>query len=247
MDVVVLAGGKCPPDLAAAAGVEDRAMLPIEGEPILERVLRAVEHLAAPVVIGGPPSESPRWKPGGKSFLESLAAGMELVDGDRFLVVTGDLPCLTREAVDDFIARCDPSATLNYPIVPIEAAEARFPGMKRTTLALREGRFTGGNLALATTHGMRRAMPTLRAAYEARKSPLRLAAMVGYGTLARVALARLVPASLPISALERAVGRFLGAPVSAVRTEYAEIGADVDNAAQYVAFLALTRSTEPAR
>lgn len=244
MDVLVLAGGKCSDALREATGVEFRASLPVDGRPMVELVLGAVRHLGAPILVGGPEGLTKRHVPAGRSFVESLRAGLDAVETETFLLVTGDLPFLTRDAVDDFLNRADPSAMISYPIVPIAEAERAFPGVKRTAIKLREGRFTGGNLGLIRTDAMRSAMPTIEKAYAARKQPLRLAAIVGFGTLLRVALGQVIPVTLPLATLERAVGRFLGGPVRAIVTPYAEIGADVDDLEQYLA-IDLRPDTEP--
>ncbi len=233
MDVVVLAGGKCEPELAKLGNTEWRALLPFGDKTIVQRVLDAVEPFGRVIVVGGPPGIVNNQLPAGKSFVDSLATGLEAVESDHFLLVTSDIPFLTQEAVQDFLSKCQGEAVLHYPIVRVK------PGgeMKRTTINSREGRFTGGNLGKVNTAMMRRILPVLEQAYAARKKPLKLAAMVGFGTLIRLATGQVIALTLPISTLEKAVSRFLGAPVQAVITEHSCIGDDIDNAAQYLAAL----------
>ena len=66
----------------------------------------------------------------------------------------------------------------------------------------------------------------IRRAHAARKQPLRLAAMLGWGTLWRLLWRRLT-----LAEAEAAVARLMGLSVRALVTEHAEIGADVDRAA----------------
>ncbi|MBV6458061.1 MAG: hypothetical protein HONBIEJF_01183 [Fimbriimonadaceae bacterium] len=200
---------------------------------MLQHVLEAVPTDNPPIIVGGKPGLSPRQVESGENFIDSLGKGLAAVETDRFLLATADLPFLTRESVDDFIDRCDSSALLNYPIVPESVVKARFPEMARTTLKLREGRFTGGNIAVIRTDLMRGSLPILEKAYRLRKQPLRLAAIVGLKTLIRVVAGQALPSLLPIAALERSVGKLMGGPVRAIITAYAEIGADIDNADQY--------------
>ncbi len=242
MDVLILAGGKCSPELQRLSGVETRAMLPIHGRPIVELIADRLSSFGDLVMVGGPTTHS--WKsvePGG-NFIESLERGLQAVSTESFLLSTGDLPYITEESVSDFISRADPSALLNYPIVHLQACNLKYPGMKRTTIKLREGCFTGGNIALANSSLMRRALPMIGNAYAMRKSPSRLAKLVGLGTLFRVLLGQSLPSSLPLATLEARVSRLLEAPVKAIITEYAELGADIDTAAQYQAFLATTEN-----
>lgn len=237
MDVVILAGGRCSPDLAEFAGVEHRALLPYGGKTMVEIVFEATRHVGPAVVVGGPEAIGDCHVPAGENFIESLAAGIAEVGSERFLLATADLPFLTSAAVDDFVTRSEPGNLLSYPIVDARLAAERFPGMKRTVVRLREGVFTGGNLAVIETALMQHSLPIMRRAYAYRKSPLKLAGLVGVGTLARLALARLIPSTLSIATLERAVSRFLGGPVRAIPTRFPEIGADVDNLEQYRAIL----------
>lgn len=237
MDVVILAGGKCEPDLAALAGAEFRADVPFQGQTCLEIVLAAASEFGEPLVVGGRPGLHPRQTPGGAHFVESVRLGLERVRTDTFLLVTVDLPCLKSASIARFIENSEPSVGLNYPIVPVEVCEREFPGLKRTALTLREGRFTGGNVALLNRDLMRRALPVLEAAYAARKSPIRLAKMAGPGVLWQVALGKLLPATLRLRKLEHAVGRFLGVDVRAVVSQDADIATDVDSAAQLRALM----------
>lgn len=238
MDIVILAGGKCPPDLAEVSGVEDRANIPFGDRTCLQIVAEALGEFGDLVVVGGPEVKGTRQTQSGKTFIESVALGLEQVKSDRMLIATVDIPCLTREAVGDFMAASDPAA-LNYPIIRAEDCEQEFPGMKRTTLRLREGVFTGGNLGLVPTETMRRAIPVLEHAYAHRKSPLKLAQLVGLDTMLRLVMGKLAPKTLTIPALESSVGRFLKIPVKAVITSHPSIGADIDSAEQYRALLAL--------
>lgn len=242
MDVLILAGGRTSPELRAASGAEFRADVPVHGRPMVEFVIDAVRHLGRIVLVGGPEGRHDCVRvEAGESFLGSLRNGLESVATEQFLLATSDLPFLTRESVDDLLRRSRPEAMLNYPIVPIAACEQRFPGVKRTCLKLREGTFTGGNVALVHRDLMRTALPRMEQAYSARKKPLRLALMVGVGTLIRVIVGQAIPGFLPLAALERSIGHMLGAPVHAVISQFAEIGADVDSAEQYQALISLLR------
>lgn len=232
MNVVILAGGRCPEDLHRHAGVEWRALLPFGHRTALDVVREALRAWGEPIVVG-PSILGPGTVPGGASFVESFRAGLERVQAPRFLLCTSDLPFLREEAVRDFVTRAS-DAAIAYPIVEVGLTERAFPGMKRTSARLREGRFTGGNVALFETDAARRILPLLEEAYALRKRPLALARRLGWGTLARVLVGQAVPAVLPLASLERAARRLLGVDVRAVRTPYPELGADVDDLGQYL-------------
>lgn len=235
MDCLILAGGRCPDDLREATGVEYRSNLLYEGRTFLEIVSEAVQAAERTITIGGPEGDPATWAPGGKTFIESMRVGLGKVASDKFLLATCDLPFLTREAVDDFIQRCEPEAGLNYPIIDAKLCAQRYPGARRTTLKLKEGVFTGGNLALIRTDGMRTFLPILEKAYENRKKVFRLASQIGYDTLFKVLVGQMFPSTLRLHALEQKISQWLKTPVRAIVTPYVEIGTDIDNLAQYLA------------
>ena len=241
MDIVILAGGRCDDELRKASGADTRAEIEINGARLVDTVLNATRPLGEPILVGGPSGITARQVEAGANFCDSLSNGLQQVTTKHFLLVTVDLPCLTTESLIDFIDRCDRSAGLNYPIVPMQDCEAKFPGMRRTTLKLREGEFTGGNVALMEKELMTRALPVMERAYEVRKKPLKLAQTIGLGVLCRVTLGQVWPRTLRLAALERAVGKFLGVPVRGVISRYAELGADLDKAEQYEQFVRLKK------
>jgi hypothetical protein len=143
------------------------------------------------------------------------------------LLVTADIPALTAAAVDAFVrAGIETGADFIYPIIPRAANEARFPGVKRTYLHLIEGTFTGGNLVLVRPQALLSRRDLVRRTYAARKKPLRLALMLGWGVLWRLLWRR-----LSVDDAAAAVSRLLGVRSQAVVTEHAELGADVDDVA----------------
>ena len=230
MDVVILAAALAPPE----SGVSWRAELEIQGERMVDRVVRAVAPFGPLVIVGGPSVEGAKFVDGGSKFVDSLRNGLAAASGDPILIVTSDVPFLTTRSVEDFLDRCDPVADFCYPVVRAEACEGQFPGVRRTTLRTRDGEFTGGNIALVRRGFIESSMARVEAAYEARKSPVRLASILGWGLLARILFAKMAPGTVTLGGLEKSVGRFLQASVRAVPTDFAEIGTDVDSFPQYL-------------
>lgn len=229
MDVVILAGGTFPP----GSPYTYRWELPVHGHTLFDQAYAAGREIGRVICVGGPSDR--QTVPSGSTFLASLSAGLALVDTPSFLLLTADMPDVTAEGLRTWLATC-PEADVCYPIVRMEDCEARYPGLRRTALSLREGKFTGGNVALLRTSPFRNALPVLERAYAQRKSPLRLARMVGIDTLLRVAIARLAPKSLPVAELENRVGRFLGLTIRAVVSDDAAIGTDIDSLEQFEAW-----------
>jgi len=239
--VLILAGGRITPEMATVAppGITNRALLPLNGRPMLEYVLDAVRGGltgAERLIIAGdglPVSYAGTRIPGGTSLVDTLLNGVaELAPSeDRLFVFTADIPFLTPQAVEDFAQQAAElgDAQFVYPIVDAAASRAAFPGMKRTTLRVAEGEFTGGNVVMLDPAFLRQNEALLRHAYSQRKSVVGLARLLGTGTLARLLASRVAPSLLPITYLETAVGRVLGGAIArAVISPYPEIGADVD-------------------
>lgn len=238
-DIVILAGGECPADLAALSGVPRRSDIPFNGKTFLETVVEAVKPLGEPLIVGGDPAKHPRTIPSGTSFVDSLSLALAELKSDRFLLATADLPFLTPEAVALFLRSADQSADVNYPIVPMDACKKAFPTLKRTAVKIREGEFTGGNLAFLKTDAARNSLPILRKLYEDRKSPLKLARTMGLKTLALLVRAQIAPASVSIADFEASLSRVLQLKIKGVVVPDPGIGTDIDNAEQYQAILRL--------
>jgi len=242
VDVVVLAGGRNGADMKAATGVENRALTLLGGRTMLDYVTAALGGAMSvrDIHVVGEVPAGPGYQvvKGGATLLDNLMAGLRAAEngggGDRVLISTSDIPFLTPEAVEDFLSRATQSgADLCCSYVPVEMCSARFPDMKRTAVKLREGRMTLGNLMLVNPQFLLANQVLISRAYDARKSPVQVARLLGAGLLARLLLAQLfAPSLLPISALESGVGRLLGgARAAGVRSEYPEIGTDVDKPA----------------
>ena len=232
---VVLAGAPVEPGMKAKHSVEYRAEVPIAGKAMAQYVIDALRdspHVGYISVIGDIRCEgADRIVPSAGSLVENLVAGVKSVEAEsRVLVVTSDIPMVTSEAIEDFIARCaDTDADFCYSIISKETNEKRFPGMKRTYARLAEGIFTGGNIVLVSRKLIIENADLIRELMAARKSVIRLARIIGMRFLVRAAIAQTLCAkALTLRFAEETVGRVLKAKLKAVETPYAEIGADVD-------------------
>jgi 2-phospho-L-lactate guanylyltransferase (CobY/MobA/RfbA family) len=236
---VVLAGGINDQAMRDATGVENRAMVELApGKTMLDFVLGAVKgapSITNVVVVGDIP-DSPDYTrlPSSLSFLENLIQGIQSLppEIDRALIVTSDIPFISSEAIDDFVIRAlAADADLCYPIIPMEIYRKEFAALKRTTLKLSEGEFTGGNIMLMSCDYIKNHQETILQAYGARKDVLKLGSMLGWGLLLRIIVSQIIaPKSLDIASLENGVSNVLGhgAKAKAVITQFASLGTDVD-------------------
>ena len=236
ISAVVLAGGKNSAEMAAATGVENRAMTPIGPRVMLDYVVSALEQtpsVGAIYIVGDVPvSERYTAVSGRETLLENLMAGLEAAgDTEKVLVSTSDIPFLTAAAVEDFVVRAAASgADLCCSYVPLALCTKQYPDMKRTAIKTAEGRFTLGNIMLVNPRFLREHQTAIAEAYAARKSPAQIARLLGYGLLLRLLGAQTVaPRLLMTAGLEAAVSRVLsGGRVRGVCSAYPEIGTDID-------------------
>lgn len=246
MPCVVLAGGKAKPDLYALTGEENRALVVVQGKRMLDTVVEAVQgsgSVNALAVVGSVPESSryERLEDAG-SFVGNVFSGAKHFSASPYLLIcTSDLPFLTPSSVARFVEQAqkraeESQAALLYPIIPVARCYERFPSVKRTSLKLREGTFTGGNLMLVRPRILAEQQARVAEAYEARKSPLRLATMLGMGTVVRLLLSQtLSPNLLAIPYLEAGVSRLLGAEARAVICDDVEIATDLDRPSDFEA------------
>jgi len=231
---VVLAGGDDRDELAVAAGVPAKALMPVAGRPLAAYVLEALAASGSvrEVVLVGPSdpalaSYGAVSVPAGRRFEDSLALGLgaELGRGaGHVLAATADLPWLEPGAVARFVdAALATGADVVYPVVGEDAMTRAFPEQRRTYVRLREGRFTGGNLTLLSPAATTAVLPLVSRAFAGRKNPFALAAIVGTGVLLG-----LLAGTATLAGLEARVGRLLGVTARALPTEDAGLAADVD-------------------
>lgn len=241
VDAIILAGGMNSPAMQAVTHTDVRALTPLGAHTMLDYVVQALT--AAPTVsrlfvVGNVPAgDAYQQIPPGDTLMDNLFAGIAAAQqgrtASRLLISTSDIPFVTPGSVEDFIAQSlAADADFCYPIIPIGICRAAYPQMKRTTVRLREGTFTGGNLMLVNPAFMLAQRDTLGRAYAARKRPLQLGAMLGWGLLARLLLAQtLAPSLLTVPQLEQGVAHLLGhgCRARAIQTRYPEIGTDIDS------------------
>lgn len=219
---LVLAGARPGTDpVAEARGVSHKALAPVAGIPMLERVLDALQASSAidRIVLCGPwngrhppevdalvqalhhakPTLALEYLPPQDSPARSAEACLEHLAGS-VLLTTADHALLTPRLVDDFCATASQGQLdLAVGLVPHPMVMQAFPGSRRTRLHFMEGDFCGANLfALRHPHA-RRVVRFWRQLEAARKQPLTMARRLGLGTLFAYALGRL--------SLDRLLGR----------------------------------------
>lgn len=241
---LVLAGSRgadCP--VAALGGVSHKALLPILGTPMIERVvaaLRAVPQIGHVTVMIEEP-DLIRDLPGlqadiASSYLDTLPArsspaqsalsGFDELGAARkapILVTTADNCLLTPEMVNYFLNALSATADLTAATARTDMVQAAYPEARRTRLNFRDGGQGGCNLFALQTPEAARVIAFWRRVEENRKNPLAMLRQIGAGTALSYLAGRLT--------LDRALqqlGRRTGARLAVVDMPFAEAAIDVD-------------------
>jgi GTP:adenosylcobinamide-phosphate guanylyltransferase len=240
---IVLAGNR-PGEtgFADSHGVLAKALIPVGGEPMLGRVLKAL--LAAPsigriVVLAQEPEAllggALAWaaaEPGiataraGEGISLSI---LEIVGTQAapwpVLVTTADHALLRPEMVEAFIAG---SGGADSAIAVVERAvvEAAYPETRRTWLKFSDGHYSGANMFALTGEKAREPLKFWARAEKDRKKALKILWFFGPTVFLR-AFTR----TISISGAVAKVGRSLGIALRVVRLPFAEAAIDVDKQA----------------
>jgi molybdopterin-guanine dinucleotide biosynthesis protein A len=235
VDAVVLAGAVNDGKLAGCGEAEYEALISIQGKPMVSYVLDTLRRceqigkivLVCPKEVSESIEQIPDLVPveARGELLENLGIGLAQLDPDKLaLIVTGDVPLLTCEAIEDLLAvAAMHPAEIYYPVVRKEACEAKFPGIKRTYLTILDGTLTGGNVALVKPSALEACGRFLEQAIATRKKPWMMGSVLGIWLILKFLIKR-----LSVQDIERRLEVLTGVKAMGVISDYAEIGFDVD-------------------
>jgi GTP:adenosylcobinamide-phosphate guanylyltransferase len=242
MDAIVTAGGIPLPEdpLYPYTNGDCKALVDVAGKPMIQWVLDALcesKHVDNVIVIGLSPKSGVMCKKplhfisNQGRMLANIVAGVhksvELDPKNEYvLVVSSDIPGINAEMVDWLIENCmQTKEDIYYGVVPREVMERRYPGSRRTYTKLKDMQLCGADIHIA--HVSMALEPDHLEMWEElignRKSPLKQAATIGFGTLFLLLLGRLTLAD----AVERVTKR-IGITGRPIIWDHAEPGMDVD-------------------
>ena len=232
---IVLAGSRPGRDaFAEAHGTDLKALIPVGGEPMVRRPVRALlaaEDIGDVIVLSQSPGriaeelpEDPRLSV--RKSDATIATTMLELCFDKttqwpLLVTTADHALLETETIDEFLAYAEGDIAIG--VVERETLLKRFPAAKRTWVRFRGGAYTGANLFALRTPKVAAAIELWRSVENERKKGWRVVSLLGpfvlIGTLLRL---------LTIDGALRRVGRKLGLDIRAERLSNPLAGVDVD-------------------
>ncbi len=246
MSAVVLAGDRTKADaLIRSSNTGSKAMIDIDGTPMVRRVLNALREAKCvrEITLSGPEASEVardatlqswvdagevKWREPGPTPSTSAYDTMQQLEADSpVLLTTADHPLLTAEIVDAFARQslADP-VDLAVGLAPHALVMEAYPGIHKTVMHFADGDFCGCNLFAFVTPEGRRAARFWRKIEQQRKKPLVLIGLLGWWAVIRYRMGLL--------SLEEALaklGKRLGLRIRAVILPYANAAIDVDSIA----------------
>ncbi len=237
MRAVITAGGRVGGEYAALAGTFVKALAPVRGATMLERIIGALRAAGATqiAVVGGNEVRAAcasgverfieEAESGGANLLRALRAWPS--DGAPLLYATSDLPYITSEAIAGFLRRV-PERTLALPLAEFSDFATRFPAAPPFGITLCGERVVNGGVFSLPAGSVEPLARLATRFFDARKKPWRMASLVSPTVLFRYLTGR-----LHIAELERLASRALGIPALAVRGCAPELAFDADTPFDY--------------
>jgi GTP:adenosylcobinamide-phosphate guanylyltransferase len=240
MDAIVTAGGIPQPDdsLYTYSHGDSKALIDVAGKPMIQWVLDALsaaKHVNNVIVIGlssksGVTCNKPlHFLSNQGRMLANIVAGvnksLELDKKSKYvLIVSSDIPAIKSEMVDWLVETCmQTKDDLYYGVCPRDTMEKRFPNSKRTWTHLKDMDVCGSDINVSHVRMATEHLDLWEQLIGTRKSPLKQASIIGFGTLFSLFIRQLT--------LEDAVTRVsnrIGIKARAIVWPYAEPCMDVD-------------------
>ncbi|AGB40113.1 molybdopterin-guanine dinucleotide biosynthesis protein A [Halobacteroides halobius DSM 5150] len=235
LDAIILAGGKNEGSLKKISSQKYEALIDINGQAMVEYVIKTLEQVSIiDKIIGVGPS---RLKskgintlvPDQNNLLKNIKWGLQTAKSPYVLLVTSDIPLITVEAIDSFLAQCENiDCAFYYPIIPKNDMQNMFPQAEKTYFKLAEGIFTGGNLFLVNRKVVLKHQEKIKEIIKWRKNPWKLVRMLGPKFIFKYWIR-----TLSISEVEDRINDLLGYPGRGIILPYPEVGFDVDHINQF--------------
>lgn len=229
--VLILAGqraGVVDP-LCEATGVSHKAIVPVAGIPMLNRVVAALKAagLSEKLYISGFSGSDLTEVPGGQGPADSVKLGLEAIDQYPCLITTCDHALLSAEMISTFIEGARAAATdICVGLATEDVIQAAYPNTQRTYLRFSDVAVSGCNLFYIANGNGLKAIVFWRAVQHLRKKPIKLARKLGIGVGIKYMTGRLTLQG----AFDYAANR-IGISASPVLLPFAEAAIDVDKPA----------------
>ena len=234
-NALILAGTKEKGTLEIAENVDNKALIMINGKPMIDYIVDALnnsENIDQIIVVGPEKVLHPyigkkvkKILNPGNSILENMEIGLNFFDSnDNLLLLTSDIPLITPEAIDEFLKICiKRKAYIGYPLITKENIMKKYPETKRTYVTMKEGIFCGGNIAFFKPEVFFQQKNLIEELFENRKTTWKYIKILGLKFIFKF-----IFKTLTIEEVERRVTGILGYNSIAVMISHPEVMIDLD-------------------
>jgi len=221
--VVVACRSSDPRFAGCADGL--KSLIQVGARPALSHLvtgLKRSEGISSVIVVGDEAATSlateADQRVSAASEAAAVMAGIRAADGaDRCLVVAGDMPLVTPDAVEDLVTNAPP-CDIVYPVTTHTDVEEAFPGRRTSYLKAKEGQVTGSTCLLVRREAVLARGAMLMPLLEARRNPSSLLGLVGVGLGLK-----LMFSTLSLVDFERHLSQALGLSCRVFITHYPEL------------------------
>ncbi len=259
---VILAGDRRPHDpVAEAANVPCKALTPIDGIPMVIRVLDALDKAESveSSVLCGPEwsivnheqilakrvrSTHVSWiQPQATPSLSAYHAMDSIEQETLVLLTTADHALLHPALIDTFCREARATGgDVAVGVARHDMVQTAFPNTKRTATRLQDGAYCGCNLFAFLTPQSREIAKFWRRVERHRKNPLRVIGILGWRTVLQYLLRR-----LSLTQALACLSRKVGLTIHAVELPFPEAALDVDTVNDWALAQNIARSFPPAQ
>ncbi|OQX61673.1 MAG: hypothetical protein B5M51_07400 [Anaerolinea sp. 4484_236] len=241
MDAIIAAGGVPQPEDALYEFTQGKpkALLDINGKPMLQWVLNALDQadtIDNIIVVGCQEQQNEltcskpiTFLPIQQDILKTVQSGGEALQkinpsAEHVVLTSCDIPGVTPQSINWVVNTAqEGNHDLYYNAIPREVMEKRYPHSGRTYTKLKGLEVCGGDLTIVSTSLLSTDKEIFERFFNARKSPFKIASLIGYDTLLLL-LTRLLTLENGVARISKRVG----VDAHVLLCPYAEIGMDID-------------------
>lgn len=242
-DAVVLAGGKIKGKYARVTGQTIKALIAINGETCLSRVLTALRSskYINRIVVVGPQEIQPelsqhrvdKFIPAGKTGEDNIFLGANAIDyTGKFIFCCSDIPFICGQDIDEFIELSPAETIATYPVFERKYISQAFPEAKIKYVPLHGGAYTGGNLFLVHTDLFGKYKELIIAVFRVRKSQFGMCRLLEFPLVMKFLFRQLT-----IPEIEDKASELLGGKIKAITNASPNFGLDIDLLREYYTVL----------
>ena len=231
LDAVITAGGRLSPDAAARFGTDVKALVRINGKPLIATVVDALAGMPGigRIAVVGPAEARSAvsvdlWIDEFKTGEENLVAAVRAATTERMIMSASDLPFVTPASFAGLVAKTPDDVDACYPVFGREEFLRAYPLGRKHFATLADGEWTGASAFVLNRSPLLKDESLIRKAFGTRKSLFALASLFGPALLLKFVTRRLT-----VPDVERRAGSLLKAKVRAIYGADPALAMDCDD------------------